>query len=142
MRVVTGRTVACRVRDDRLGGAYTLSLGGESRGRGFGNTARICCQDVPKLRGRELAWCPNSCGLECEDAETLGLQAADLGFDPGEGLCQVLLQESLNWLARLLTRAEDECLNLFESQSQGAQTLDYLHTSERFFPKQAIVPLA
>jgi hypothetical protein len=35
-----------------------------------------------------------------------------------------------------------ESLNRFEGQSQGAQALDHLHASHRFFPKQAVVALA
>ena len=78
-------------------------------------TVRICCQDLNQCRGRRPT-CPISGGgLELQDALTTSLEGVDLGFDSGEGLCQVRLQEFLDWLTRkLLTRALDERLNLLE----------------------------
>ena len=105
-------------------------------------TARVCCEHQEQHR---LCWptcTANRGGLELQDALTTSLQGTDLGFDSGEGLRQVLLQESLDWLTRRLPRALDERLNLFEGQPQGAQALDHLHTSEGFFPKEAVVALA
>jgi len=73
---------------------------------------------------------------------TKRLQGADLGFDAGEGLWQVLLWEAFDQLAGTLTVGFGEGPNCFEGQSQGAQALDHLHTPHRFFPKQAVVALA
>jgi hypothetical protein len=57
-------------------------------------------------------------------------------------LRQVLLQEAIDQLTGTLTVGCGEGLNRFEGQSQGAQPLDHLHTSHRFFTKQAVVALA
>src|SRR6266567_3866833 len=121
---------------------YTLPPVGESRGSVFAAYARIFRQDLRQRRGHRSRWCLRISSLKIQDVLTTSLQGADLGFDTGKGLGQILLQESIDRLVRLLTRASDERLNIFEGQSQGTQVLDCLHTSECFFPKQAVIALA
>src|SRR2546430_8381141 len=121
---------------------YTLPPLGESRGRVFSATARSCRQKLRQHLGR---WptCPASGGgLELQDALTKSLQGDESLFDTDDGLRQILLQESIEWLARRLGANCGEGLDRFESQPQGAQALDYLHTPQRFFPKQAGVVFA
>ena len=106
------------------------------------STTWISCQQLYQCGCSRLGWSGSSGALEFQDALTKRLQGADVGFDAGKGLCEVLVQESIDWLTRPLTRAFDQGLNFFEGQSQGTQVLDDLHTPECFFPKQTVVALA
>src|SRR5712691_5469441 len=120
----------------------TLPLKGESRGRVFSAPAGICCQQLRQRRGLGPGRPASVCGLEVQETVTERLQGADATFDAGKGLCQLLFQECIDRLVVMLKVGGGEGLKLFEGQSQGAQPLDYLHTPERFFPKQAVVALA
>jgi hypothetical protein len=108
----------------------------------FGATTGICDQELYQRRCCGPVWDARECGLELQDALTLILERSDVGFDPGEGLGQLLLQESINRLVGTLKVACGENLKFLHGESQGAQALDHLHTPERFFPKQTVVALA
>src|SRR5712692_876965 len=125
---------------------YTLPLWGESRGRWHSAPTRVYRQQLRQLGNRRLGWDhgfrAGTRGLELQDALTKPLQGGDPGLDTGDDLRQCFFQECANRFAGTLKRAHDECLDLFQGESQGAQTLDHLHTPHRFFSKQAVVALA
>src|SRR5260370_31502753 len=114
----------------------------KSKGNKVSLTAGMCCQYLEQRRGRWLCEAVSSGSLELQDALTTSLQNADLGLDPGERLCQVLVEQSFDWLSRRLAHVADERVNLFQGQPQGAQAFDHPHTAEGFFPKEAVVALA
>src|SRR6266699_4124920 len=72
---------------------------GRVKREGFSVTARVYSQELHQRRCCRPSWCASGGGLELQDALTKRLQGADLGFDAGEGLWQVLLWEAFDQLA-------------------------------------------
>ena len=108
----------------------------------FSATAGVCCQQLRQCRGLRPGRSASVCGLKFQDTLTQRLQGADVVFDAGKGLRQVLFQECIDRLVGTLKVSCDEGPKLFEGQAQRAQALDHLHTPERVFAKQAVVALA
>ena len=94
-----------------LRGAYTLTLGGESRG-GFRDIAA-------RIRGKQASqnreWCYRirAGRLEIEDALTQRLEIRDPDLDAGNCLPQVRVQQRSDRRARAGAIDADEVLDLF-----------------------------